>query len=392
MIRIFVKRLLRQNGYCMKLCLLLLVGVAFTTSIWTSFRHPSQTFQERNIGTYQFSKGVIQSLKQAAPYEQSQKEKEIEKRLLENAKAYVLLYETIAEQRYQQFPAIYLKANDLQIERYQLGEEMIVPTSLYRTLPEFQQLQQLEAAFYHDMIETSENLTEYQVLKVSAIDGLLRMSGYWWSQGYTIMNLSYLFLLVPFFFSSGLLSKDKRRNNFFLSSHYQPQQYIKHLLTTLILHHSVIQTMLLVIILFPLSIQFGFTNPFAHAIMVWGNDGISLPLLVWFSIYLGMIVIISILMTLVSVIGELLFNQLTALLLVLASIISSQLLLQLPISPWNPFSYLDLARSLNGYGELLHGHVFSLDRFLISSLILFGILFFVIGGLLRSKSRRGLYV
>lgn len=255
----------------------------------------------------------------------------------------------------------------------------------------------LNEVYYRDLLGQPDQIGRAEVINVSALDLFLHLTGYWQAKKSDWFNLNTFLFLIPLLFSIGIITRDRKIRSLYSSVGYSSLSYVRDLFFAKWVYTAFCQILTSLLIFLPLAYRFGLGNSLIKLAFIWDGHLMELPFLSALGLYALIVVVLDALLILLSIAIELALEELSAItmtsLVFLAGIRLSFLGESYFGGSLNPFYYLDVFRSMNGWVNMTsQGLDLSLDHFLIGSASCLGGLLVLIYVTLTVKERRGYYV
>ena len=395
MIVYFLKRMVKQSGYLVKVLLFLALTFYVVYFVSVRFHFISTDYLNYRQPNYENAKTNLAILEKG--YEGPQSAGDIERQDLykENYRGIITTYQAVQNQDYKAYVEAEISRSEVEAQLYEKKYLEIPPAYHFKNVKENNHHLLLNKTYYQQLVE-KEVVSANEAFQTTASVGILEATGYWWPGFLKFFNLTTLLLLVPILFSMGIISQDKERKEFFKATPYRNATYLADLFKSSWLHSFGIQVGLLLIFVIALCFQFGLGDLSVDTLLNVYHGLSPTPILMWFLAYLLQLAVLNMVLIGLMQLGELLFSLVGGLFLSSAFLVTEPLLdaLRIKVSAvdWLPFYYLDIARALNGTKSITHGGSFSLVKGLLSCLIFLVLVLVAIRYTARWKERRGSYV
>lgn len=395
MVRFFLKRLVGDANFFIKF---LFITVCFFMYTYTTIQE--NQYVDRHI--LDFQSGVFNGAKEwekildKGDYStMSSTEIENSQLLKKLSQSRIAYYYSLQNNQYIDFIKNKLEADRTELELYQKKYMSVPPNYAVSNEIEFAKLVALEEAYYKDMVKQG-NLKRNDALQITANGTFLESVNYWNPKSSNAIILTSLVFFIPILFSSGIISGDKKKVLFFRRLPSTNQAYMISLFVASFIQTVIIQLLELLIYFVSLCIAFGGGNLTANVTVIIHQQATKIPMLGFYILYIGMLLLIDIALIGVLLLGELLFSRVASLVLSVAFLFLESIVKILHIDlAWKQFFfayYLDSVRAMTGWKELEYKAHFSVENGFAS---LAGLCLFLLGMLaciLYIKDRRGQYV
>lgn len=405
MIRYFLSRLVKHQAYRIKWLTLLFLGAFLLYGAWTDTVSFLEDFEWSYYQVYVSDQEELAFYERA--YEQARAEAgELDdyeelafQQNLTTFQSGVASYEAFQRGDYAASVGHDLNKIRVTFEGYEIGNGVIPPGGDYfvSTVKQYGHFVDLKEAYYQELLKQPEEISKEESLSVSALDLFLQLAGYWKAKEADWFQLNTYLFLVPLLFSIGVITRDRQVISLYRSMGYSSRSYVRDLFIANLLHAFLSQMLILLAMFLPLAYRFGWGNALVNLAFIWDGQPVVVPFLGGLAVYAGLVLVLDGVLILLSMLVELLFEELAAIaattLVLLAGLRLAFLRESYPGKTYNPFYYFDVFRSINGWINLTRqGLKLSLDRFLVGASLVCGGLVLVLVLILMVKERRGRYV
>lgn len=401
MIRYFLSRLVKHQAYRIKWLILLFLGAFLLYGAWTDTVSFLENFEwsyyQENVtnqGKLAFYQKAYEETEHLDSYEEL-----VFQQNLTIFQSEVDSYEAFQKGDYAASVGHDLNKIRVTFEGYEIGNGAIPPGGQYfvSTVKQYGHFVTLKEAYYQELLKRPEEIGKDEALTVSALDLFLYLSGYWKAKDADWFHLNAYLFLVPLLFSIGVITRDRQVISLYRSMGYSSRSYVRDLFIANLLHAFLSQVLILLAMFLPLAYRFGWGNALVKLAFIWDGQPVVVPFLGGLAVYDGLVLVLDGVLILLSMLVELLFEELSAIavtaIVLLAGLRLAFLRESYPGKAYNPFYYLDVFRSINGWINLTRqGLKLSLDRFLVGASLVCGGLVLVLVLILMVKERRGRYV
>lgn len=395
MIVYFLKRMMKQTGYLVKVLLFLALTFYVVYFVSVRFHFIATDYLNYRQPNYENAKTNLAILEKGYDGAQSKDDMERQEFYKENYRGIITTYQAVQNQDYKAYVEAEIARSEVEAQLYEKKYLEIPPAYHFKNVKENNHHLLLNKTYYQQLVE-KDVVSANEAFQTTASAGVLEATGYWWPGFLKFFNLTTLLLLVPILFSMGIISQDKERKEFFKATPYRNAAYLADLFKSSWLHSFGIQVGLLLIFVIALCFQFGLGDLSVDTLLNVYNTLSPTPILMWVLAYLLLLAVLDMVLIGLMQLGELLFSLVGGLFLSSAFLVTGPLLdalrIKVPAVDWLPFYYLDIARALNGTKSITHGGSFSLVKGLLSCFVFLVVVLVTIRYTARWKERRGSYV